>query len=125
MSVALIGLCACTPSSHKGIASSDFAPKILDDDTKLFVYTQRFGVLAARDDYASIDNPAALRERESIRLSAPKASKNALEALLRQNHYCRDGYVVLDQYEQHGSYIIRGECRDSATPEERQKFPAR
>jgi hypothetical protein len=31
----------------------------------------------------------------------------------------------LEQYDQHGSYVIRGECRDEATAEDRNKFSSK
>lgn len=125
---AALSLVACShaPSANDIPPGVDFSTKILADDSKLFVYSQRFmrGGPPTSDemDYTTIDNPKVMRERDSMRAMLPKVSRKGLEATLAQNNYCRDGYMVLEQYEQHGSYIIRGECREAATSADREKF---
>lgn len=118
--------CSHAPSAGDIPSGVDFATKILADDTKLFTYSQRFmrGESGASGDadYTTIDNPKMMRERDGMRAALTKSSRKGLEVTLTQNHYCRDGYMVLEQYEQHGSYIIRGECRDAATSADREKF---
>lgn len=119
--------CSHAPSPSDVPPGADFATKILADDTKLFTYSQRFmrgdSAMSGEAD-ATIDNPKMMRERDSMRVAITKASRKGLEAMLAQNNYCRGGYMVLEQYEQHGSYIIRGECRESATIADREKFYA-
>lgn len=125
--VAWLAACSHTPSPNDIPPDADFSTKILSDDTKLFTYSQRFmrgGPGMPGDTDVTIDNPKMMRERDSMRASITKVSRKGLEAMLAQNHYCRDGYMVLEQYEQHGSYIIRGECRESATSADREKFYA-
>lgn len=128
-SVLLLGLSACshTPNASDIPSGANFSTKILADDTKLFTYTQRFMRGAPDmpgDADATIDNPKMMRERDGMREAISKSSRKGVEAMLAQNNYCRDGYMVLEQYEQHGSYIVRGECRDGATSADREKFNA-
>lgn len=52
------------------------------------------------------------------------ASHKQLASLLAENHYCREGYVTLQQYGLYGGYTIRGECRDGADDSDRSRFPA-
>lgn len=122
----LMAACSHAPSASDIPPGVDFSTKILIDDTKLFVYTQRFmrGGSAPSDavDFATIDNPKMMRERDSMRAGMSKTARKGLEATLAQNNYCRGGYMVLEQYEQHGNYIIRGECRDAASSADREKF---
>ncbi len=125
--VATVALSACagSPSVDDLPPGANFAAKILADDTKLFLYSQRFmrpRDAAAEMDYATLENQRAARERDNFRTAAPKIAKKGLDAMLAQNRYCRAGYVVLEQYEERGAYIIRGECRDSATSDERARF---
>jgi hypothetical protein len=128
MSICAIA-CSHTPSASDIPPGAAFTANILADDTKLFTYSQRFtrdgSELYGETDYASMENPRTLRAREGMRKAVMKASHNGLEAMLAQNNYCRDDYMVLEQYEQHGTYIIRGECRDAATHEDREKFSRR
>ena len=127
LSMTALGLVACsnTPDASDIPPGAEFATKILADDTKLFTYSQRFmrGGMRAPEtgDFQTIDNPQMMRDRDNMRAAISKASRKGLEAMLAQNNYCRDGYMVIEQYEQHGSYIIRGECRDSATNTDREK----
>lgn len=119
-----LSACSHTPSASDIPPGVDFSTKILPDDTKLFVYTQRFmrgGEVMPGTDYATIDNPKMMQERDRMRAAISKVARKGLEATLAQNNYCREGYMVLEQYEQHGSYIIRGECRDAATSVDRDK----
>lgn len=121
--------CSHSPSASDIPPGANFSTQILADDTKLFTYTQRFmrgGPEMSGDvDYTTIDNPKMMRERDGMRATITKASRKGLEGMLAQNNYCRDGYMVLEQYEQHGSYIIRGECRDGATGADRERFYAK
>ncbi|MEH6557382.1 MAG: hypothetical protein V7459_05790 [Oceanicoccus sp.] len=45
-----------------------------------------------------------------------------VDSLLAENLYCRDGYVILDKYAGGGGVSLRGECKDAATPADRNRF---
>ncbi len=45
-----------------------------------------------------------------------------LETKLRETGYCRESYIELDKYFVKGRSQIRGECKESATKEDRIKF---
>ena len=123
--IAVLWLSACshTPSADDIPPGATFTTKILADDTKLFVYSQRFarrGSNAAEGDDGLSEAPERGGSGRSEQMA--KSALRGVEAMLAQNHYCRDGYVVLEQYDQHGSYFIRSECRDAANAAERSKF---
>lgn len=123
--VAALWLSACshTPSAADIPPGATFTTKILADDTKLFVYSQRFarrGPNGGEGDDGLNEAPERGGSGRSAEMA--KISLRGVEAMLAQNHYCRDGYVVLEQYDQHGSYFIRGECRDAVNAAERSKF---
>jgi hypothetical protein len=44
--------------------------------------------------------------------------KTQLENYLERDQYCREGYFVIDQSNHPGDGFIRGECKESATPED-------
>ena len=46
-----------------------------------------------------------------------------LELMLTDTGYCREGYIVLDRYFERGNSQIRGECKEGATENDRNKFP--
>jgi hypothetical protein len=48
--------------------------------------------------------------------------KQRVDQLIAENLYCRDGYVILDEYTGGGGVSLRGECRDDATPADRNRF---
>lgn len=128
--VATLWMSACshTPTASDIPPGAKFTTKILADDTKLFVYSQRFGRRGANGGDGEDGMGEAHGRGEGIGSGGPSRAQAAqialrgVEAMLAQNHYCRDRYVVLEQYDEHGSYIIRGECRDAADSADREKF---
>lgn len=46
-----------------------------------------------------------------------------LDEAMEQSQYCRQGYVLLGRYAGETVQRLRGECRDRATDEDRQRFP--
>ncbi len=122
----MLWLCACahTPNASDIPPGATFTTKILADDTKLFVYSQRFARRApdGGESEEGADEAAGRRDGAERGAQIAQIAKRGVQAMLAQNHYCRDGYVVIEQYEEHGSFIIRGECRDAATSAERSKF---
>lgn len=129
-SVAGLCLAACShaPSASDIPPNVSFAAKILNDDTKLFTYTVHRGRGGPGGDEDMPEMGGGGGRGGGMGggpgRSAPssKALLLGVDAMLAQNHYCRDGYVVLEQYDQHGNYIIRGECKDAATSADREKF---
>ncbi|MFT3929500.1 MAG: hypothetical protein QM709_04290 [Spongiibacteraceae bacterium] len=123
-----LAACSHTPSASDIPPNVSFVTKILGDDTKLFTYTVhrgRGGPGGDEDMPEMQDMPSRGGMRGGPGRDEPssKVMVRGAEAMLLQNHYCRDGFMVLEQYEQHRNYIIRGECRDAATSADREKFP--
>lgn len=129
IALGVLGLCV-TACSHAPDASDippsvSFTTKILGDDTKLFTYTLHRGRSGPGEDDDILDASRGGDMRGGgPRRDAPssKTMLRGVEAILGQNNYCRSGYMVLEQYEQQRNYIVRGECRDGATREDREKF---
>jgi hypothetical protein len=119
----LLGACSHTPGPGDIPPGANFTTHILADSTKLFVYStpQRGG-----REHRSMRGGGAEREGGDMEQQRPRdnrrASQNGLQAMLTENNYCREGYVVLEQYETRNQYVIRGECRDAATADDRARF---
>jgi hypothetical protein len=91
-----------------------FDTEILDNGTKLFTYTLGTPSPDRRANSGIMPPPGT-------RIDLPDPHK-PLRLLLERNRYCRDGYLTLDQYRMGMQQVIRGECRDAATVEDRQRF---
>jgi hypothetical protein len=123
VTVLWLSACSHTPSADDIPPGAAFTTKILADDTKLFVYSQRFARRGpGNGDGGDGSDEAPDRGGSGRSEQMAKISLRGMQAMLAQNHYCRDSYVVLEQYDQHGSFFIRGECRDAANAADRSKF---
>jgi hypothetical protein len=67
-------------------------------------------------------NPRQQRPDNSDR-QMQKHLLKTLDEVMEQSGYCREGYVLLGRYAGETARRVRGECRDRATAEDRQKFP--
>ena len=61
-------------------------------------------------------------DREAMMNRFKKVVYEKLETKLSETSYCRESYVELDNYFVRGRSQIRGECKDSATAEDRMTF---
>lgn len=119
--VAIVVLAAgCAGKPPREIpAGADFSAEILADNTKLFTYSVRLerpqGRAAGMQRGRSLDDEPQPRPRQSDR-------RQGLEAALAENGYCREGFLLLEQYERSDRYVMRGECRDAATDADRARF---
>lgn len=116
--VALLAACAHAPDSGDVPPGASFEANILTDGTKLFVYAVRRGGAGDRE---SAGDGGPRPQQASTR--GAQNMKRGLEGMLAQNHYCRDGYLVLEQYDDRTGSVIRGECREAATAHDRELFP--
>ena len=122
--VTLLAACSQAPTADDIPPSARFTTRILDNGTKLFVYSQggrQQGSLGREGELPDARRDMPRDEERRKRVVAPDLDKG-VTAMLTQNQYCRDGYVVLERYEQHGAFVMRGECRDAATAADRQQF---
>lgn len=135
--VAILSACTHTPSPQDIPAGSSFTTNILPDDTKLFNYTIGRAEKSRdnpREDESSPTDDSDQRSRtggkgrgshdggKSHNSPSTQDVQKGVVAVLAQNHYCREGYVVLEQYQAKTGYIVRGECRDAADSADKAKF---
>jgi len=105
--------CASQPDAGDVPAGVDFKTQMLADGTKLFKVITRESIPNER---------RGLNKPPEQRRERPQDMKKIAEAMLAENRYCRSGFVVLEQYQQQHSHVLRGECRDAADASDRQRF---
>lgn len=112
-SIILLAGCSQQPP-HKPAEHVHFEVLILPNGTKLFEFAVK---------PPPVTRPAshALPQTESpgSRRLSPERLLKQLEQTLAETGYCREGYQVLERYPNY----LRGECREAATGEDRQRFP--
>lgn len=119
--IAMLGACSHTPSPGDIPRGAMFNANILADGTKLFEYRQRgFGGPPNEAELGAVERGQRGPNSEQMQ----KIARRGVDAMLAQNHYCRSGYMVLEQYEQQRNYVVRGECRDAADASDREKYSA-
>jgi hypothetical protein len=123
LGILLAAGCAHQPGPTDITPGSEFNANILEDGTKLFVFSVPLahpGKGGGGDIRREMgDDEDMSRARREVSHPGPQA----VQAMLAQNSYCREGYLVLEQYEQQRRYVTRGECRDGATEQDRERFP--
>lgn len=127
LATALLAACGSAPGPRDVPPGASFAANILDDGTKLFTFTlhmQRPGPGIMRGAGGPPDAEDAERARR-LRGNVSETAKKGLQAMLQENGYCREGYLLHELYEDRAGYVIRGECRDAASDADRARYPRR
>jgi hypothetical protein len=115
----ILSACSHTPTASDIPPGASFTATILTDGTKLFVYKQRgMGGPPSETELGQIERGKRGPNTEQMQ----KIAQRGADAMLAQNHYCRTGYMVLEQYEQQRSFVVRGECREAADSSDREKY---
>lgn len=144
--VSLLVGCSSKPDMPKDLVET-FTTDILADDSKRFGYALS---LPSADDRrrGSMDRaPGAEREQRGGRQGGrgqggqggrdqgedPRDRRKReqgmyehliekLDAKIASTGYCKEGYFVLETYVGQMDYLVEGECNDSATEQDREKF---
>ncbi len=124
--LSLLAACGHAPSARDVPPGASFAADILGDGTKLFTFSARLPQrpLETARSLQDEERQQAEGHRRS-RIDYAEGSKRALQAMIEENGYCREGYVLHELYEDRTDYVIRGECRDAATDADRARYPRR
>jgi hypothetical protein len=135
----LTSIVACSGPDRKSQAEpfEVFATHILDNGTKLFVFslemTQDGGPQGEKSQGGGgpgggggqggpPQGQGSKGGNSSKGGGQEKQLDEKLIATLEQTKYCREGYVVLDRNVVEGISSIRGECNDGATEQDRASF---
>ncbi|WDE04798.1 hypothetical protein SG34_026375 [Thalassomonas viridans] len=129
-------LAACSSHREKTVEEI-FVTEIREDSSKMFAFTLT-QEKAARSRQADTKTRAGKQGKSRKGGKEKGAGKNEsrerqnpledifqqrLEQRLSQNNYCRTGYLELERYASRGAMTMRGECNESATESDRQRFP--
>ena len=106
----LLCLTSCsTQSGRPESAEGFFATHIDDDGIKKFQYT--------------VDSPdRGLRSYEQFQ-QISKGLENTLEQELNKSDFCREGYRETERVVEPPMVYIRGECKETAIADDRERFP--
>lgn len=150
LGILLLAGCAGNPL-EKSTDKEAFVTHIKDDGSKMFTYGVSFELQQGQRDRANRDVGGMLRENSApggqnrgrnrggdtnmVMSGGMRGSRgnslrdNMLEVMteklllkLANSGYCREGYMQLDEYVDRTSAQIKGECNESATEEDREKF---
>ncbi|MFT5032933.1 MAG: hypothetical protein ACI89D_000855 [Bermanella sp.] len=125
-------LAACTSNSLRDDETETFSARISLDGSKLFSYqldTPSGGAPSARLVFDANENKdtntapemkqySVDDEKQRIELRVVKL----LEQKLSVSAYCRDGYVLSQRTIGFSRSVLTGECRESASEQDRQQF---
>jgi len=132
------GLLACTshPDKRPNIISESFKTDIKSNDLKLFTYNAYPKIpaskeggrgMSGRDDGIGGQGRRGGGQKpdfEAIKKKQKETVFTLLDAKLAETGFCQGGYTTINSYFERGRSEIRGECNDSATEDDRKKFPA-
>ena len=115
----LIALCIAAGCAHKksDIRALDLQTRITEGGLKLFELT-----FPIQSEPLSLPTGSERPKKKRPETSA-RQMQNMLDEVMEQSQYCRDGYVLLGRYAGETARRLRGECKDRATDEDRQRFP--
>lgn len=116
-----------------------FSTSVTEDGSKMFEY--RLVAVRSSDNRDSMPSKGGMRPRggmgggkggdrpshgdgDSGAMQEKMKSKfyEKLDAKLAESGYCREGYMELDSTFSRGTSVLRGECRESASDTDRDKF---
>jgi hypothetical protein len=121
----LLIACGQLPSARDVPPDANFSANILDNGTKLFTFSTRLPHQQRDEDNIVRRGEQRSEERPRAYVDRSQSNKKALQAMLLENAYCRDGYVILEMFEDRTDYVIRGECRDTANDADRERYSHR
>lgn len=113
----------CNTAPPKWDIPPSFATNITSGGIKFFTYTLKKPEREERLRATAGRNPGLQRTPSS---KQRKRDKNKLtdkvDLFLAENGYCREGYFILDQYIGPAETVLRGECKEGATEQDRMRF---
>lgn len=119
----IILLSACSNAPKHPEPAALFTTNISDNGSKFFVYslerhdTQGKRPQGGREGGREMGSRPPKGEKRGGGGKSFNLEKN-LQALLDNNGYCREGYMVLERQQR----SIRGECHETATNKDRERF---
>lgn len=128
----LLTLAACGGHSLRSDETETFSTRILDNGSKLFSYqldtpsdsaarpTLVFDANENTDPNTPPDMAPYSADDEKARIESRVLA--LMDDKLKASGYCRDGYVVSERSIGFRRSVVSGECRETATDEDRNQF---
>lgn len=126
----LLAACANAPLQHD--ETETFAPRISSDGSKLFSYqldSPSSNTPSTRLVFDANESTDTNTAPEMTKYSADEEKErielrviSLLEKKLSVTGYCREGYVLSQRDIGFSRSVVTGECRESATSQDRQQF---
>ncbi|WDD99674.1 hypothetical protein [Thalassomonas actiniarum] len=132
-------LSACSSRQEKSVEEI-FVTQIREDNSKMFAFTLRqekaarsdktrdkmaTGKQGKRGKGAGRNKSAGRGEKQERENPLATVIQQKLEQRLNQSRYCTTGYLELERYASRAGMTVRGECNESATADDRLRFPNR
>lgn len=116
--VALV-LSACGGGPRWQAPSADelLIPEISADGTKFFVFQRNYH----RPQPATVQTPVDPSRRQQLPIGEYDVTER-IDNVLLQTEYCRTGFFELYREQGLQHFEVRGECREAATEEDRQRY---
>ncbi len=129
------GLAACSGTALKPSETEQFDTHIHADGSKRFTYTVEDRERRKTRTYVQLEDqrlddlrqppPGPENSRQRELAQAEWRFYQLLNTKLSSSGYCQKGYIELDADIGLYSANLRGECREGASSEDRQRFPNR
>ncbi|HHL31310.1 MAG TPA: hypothetical protein ENJ41_01905 [Oceanospirillales bacterium] len=135
LSVAALSLSACGSNSARRQGSMPkeiFVTYIKPNGSKVFNYSLikrmpsqgQMGKGMGKGMHGGMGGMKGGKKPDMNKMKAQMQAKatKKLGLKLAESGYCREGYMELDSFFERGHVTIKGECNDSATAQDREKF---
>lgn len=137
--LAVLFLLSACASRQENNLEEIFVTEIREDNSKMFAFTLRQEKSSSGEQprHKAMAKKAGKKRRNGAGKGAGKEEvrerknpladifQQRLELRLSKSDYCRTGYLELERYTNRGAMTMRGECNESATEKDRQRFPNR
>lgn len=123
--ISILFLASC--SSNKSIKTKEsFSTLIKMDGTKQFSYTfiAPMSEIERFSERRGNGKPRKNGSREAYMLDQLGTMfDNGLNAKLNSTGFCRSGFITLENQSRPGAMQVKGECKETASDADREKFP--
>lgn len=119
MSMLCLGLAACAVRVSLPPARESLEPEINNENTKFFVF-RRENIQQLPAESLS---PATVQNRgEDNAGTMEQLVLQRVTLILQKTGYCREGFFELFRENSRNGLMLRGECREAANPQDRERF---
>ncbi|MDX2463708.1 MAG: hypothetical protein QNK31_04290 [Porticoccus sp.] len=134
--VSTLGLFSCSSQSAlDSNLSESFVPEINDRDLKQFTYkvsdlsSKRGSMPAYRQKEVdrgtkSLDETRKNRNLGTVTKRREQEMLSLLDKKLAKTVFCQEGYTIISRNFQSGYSEIKGQCKETATQQDKENFPA-